>query len=135
MVVWAEGSGNLARINPMQRFHFRLSLVPKSGAEYAYLYETFAKLHKFWGPLPAFICNWVYVMVLRPAEVAILVLICVTYTLEPIRHRIGLDCMPEHDKRNLYKLLAMMTLCKATFYCSLFLSDCFVSTCFCFQLL
>lgn len=88
------------------------SKVPKSGAEYAYLFETFSKMHKFWGPLPSFICNWVYVMVLRPAEVAILILICVTYAFEPFRHQIGLDTMDENDKQNLYKLLAMATLCK-----------------------
>lgn len=88
------------------------SQVPKSGAEYAYLFETFSKMHKFWGPLPAFICNWVYVMVLRPAEVAILILICVTYAFEPVRHQIKLDSMDESDKQNLYKMLAAATLCK-----------------------
>lgn len=86
--------------------------VPKSGAEYAYLFETFSKMHTFWGPLPAFICNWVYVMVLRPAEVAILILICVTYALEPFRYVIGLHAMDETDKQNVYKLLATATICK-----------------------
>jgi solute carrier family 7 (L-type amino acid transporter), member 9/15 len=35
------------------------TVIPKSGAEYAYLIETYKKSHKFWGPLPAFICSWV----------------------------------------------------------------------------
>lgn len=39
-------------------FQYLLETVPKSGAEYAYLYDTFSKMHKFWGPLPAFTCNW-----------------------------------------------------------------------------
>lgn len=91
---------------------FFLLKVPKSGAEYAYLFETFAKMHSFWGPLPAFICNWVYVMVLRPAEVAILILICVTYAFEPFRYQIGLDSMDETNKQNIYKMLAVAVLCK-----------------------
>lgn len=57
--------------------------------------------------------NWVYVMVLRPAEVAILILICVTYTLAPLEHQIGLDTMDEEWKENFYKLLAIAMLCKA----------------------
>lgn len=36
-------------------------LVPRSGAEYVYLIEAFAKTNKFWGPLPSFVCAWVYV--------------------------------------------------------------------------
>lgn len=85
--------------------------VPKSGAEYAYLLETFSELHKFWGPLPAFICNWVYVMVLRPAEVAILILICVTYAIEPIRHKIHIDLLEEEYKNDFYKVLAIAIIC------------------------
>lgn len=93
-------------------YHHNSSIVPKSGAEYAYLYETFAKLHKFWGPLPAFTCNWVYVMILRPAEVAILTLICVEYAIEPLRTSIGLDHMSESRRDMLYKCLAVSTLRK-----------------------
>lgn len=37
------------------------TVVPRSGAEYAYLIEAFAKTNKFWGPLPSFVCAWVYV--------------------------------------------------------------------------
>jgi solute carrier family 7 (L-type amino acid transporter), member 9/15 len=37
------------------------TVVPRSGAEYAYLIEAFAKTDKFWGPLPSFVCAWVYV--------------------------------------------------------------------------
>lgn len=85
--------------------------VPKSGAEYAYLLETFGKQHKFWGPLPAFICNWVYVMVLRPAEVAILILICITYSIEPIGHNIGFNQLDPVYKQHFKKLLAISVLC------------------------
>lgn len=48
------------------------TLVPRSGADYAYLLEGMQKLHRFWGPLPAFICAWVFVLFLRPAEVAVI---------------------------------------------------------------
>ncbi|CAH2234897.1 jg23508 [Pararge aegeria aegeria] len=50
------------------------TVVGKSGAEYAYFQAAFGKMHKFWGPLPSFICAWIYVVILRPAEVAIIVL-------------------------------------------------------------
>lgn len=93
-------------------FFFLNFTVPKSGAEYAYLLETFGKLHRFWGPLPAFICNWVYVMILRPAEVAILILICITYSIEPIQHNIGLDNLDDAYKKHFEKLLAISVLCK-----------------------
>lgn len=92
------------------------NLVPKSGAEYAYLYETFGKLHKFWGPLPAFICNWVYVMVLRPAEVAIIILICASYAIQPISHLIGLDVIEEDKRKLVFKLLAISLLGKIIWY-------------------
>jgi solute carrier family 7 (L-type amino acid transporter), member 9/15 len=42
------------------------TVIPKSGAEYAYLIETYKKSHKFWGPLPAFICSWVRETCLGP---------------------------------------------------------------------
>lgn len=48
------------------------TLVPRSGADYAYILEGMQKLHRFWGPLPAFICAWVFVLFLRPAECAVI---------------------------------------------------------------
>lgn len=88
--------------------------MPKSGAEYAYLYESFAKLHKFWGPLPAFICSWVYVVVLRPAEVAIIIMTFATYTIQPLRPYIGLDRISEENQHVVVKVLSLLTLCKRT---------------------
>lgn len=84
--------------------------MPKSGAEYAYLFETFGKFNKFWGPLPAFICNWIYVMVLRPAEVAILILICSGYAIQPISHLIGLNDIDEVYQQAFYKLLSILLI-------------------------
>lgn len=46
------------------------TIVPRSGADYAYLMEAFSSTHKLWGPLPSFVCAWIYVLFLRPAEIA-----------------------------------------------------------------
>lgn len=64
------------------------TVVGKSGAEYAYFQEAFGKSHKFWGPLPAFICAWIYVVILRPAEVAIIVMTFAEYAILPFTSNI-----------------------------------------------
>ncbi|XP_055382611.1 b(0,+)-type amino acid transporter 1-like [Condylostylus longicornis] len=84
--------------------------VPKSGAEYAYLIETFKEQNKFWGPLPAFICAWVYVIVLRPAEVAVIVLTFAEYSVQPFSHLIGLDKMTQEDQTQIVKLISLLAL-------------------------
>lgn len=86
------------------------TVVPRSGAEYAYLMETFKKQHKFWGPLPGFVCAWVIVIVLRPAEVAIIILTFSEYFVEPFGKFIGFEEMSEHDKSRFIKLVAVLTL-------------------------
>jgi L-type amino acid transporter 9 len=64
-------------------------LVPRSGAEYVYFKEAFGGLHKFWGPLPSFLCSWVYVVVLRPAEVAVIIMAFSQYVCQPLEMYIG----------------------------------------------
>lgn len=96
----------------MNLTQFYTFLVPKSGAEYAYLHESFSKMHKFWGPLPAFICSWVYVVVLRPAEIAIIVMTCARYTIQPISAYIGLDQLNSEHQELVIKLFALLTLCE-----------------------
>ncbi|XP_063831563.1 b(0,+)-type amino acid transporter 1-like [Ostrinia nubilalis] len=59
------------------------TVVGKSGAEYAYFQEAFGNTHKYWGPLPSFICAWIYVVILRPAEVAIIVMTFAEYAIQP----------------------------------------------------
>ncbi|CAK1553321.1 unnamed protein product [Leptosia nina] len=59
------------------------TVLGESGAEYAYFREAFGKMHKFWGPLPSFICAWIYVVILRPAEVAIIVMTFAQYAIQP----------------------------------------------------
>lgn len=85
-------------------------LVPRSGAEYVYFQEAFGSLHKFWGPLPSFLCSWVYVVVLRPAEVAVIIMAFSQYVCQPLEMYIG-DM--EADSRDLArKCIAVLTLGK-----------------------
>lgn len=59
------------------------TLIPKSGAEYTYLYEAYSPLSHKVGQIPAFLFAWMTVMVLRPASIAIITLSFATYCLEP----------------------------------------------------
>uniref|UniRef100_A0A182WIH6 b(0,+)-type amino acid transporter 1 n=1 Tax=Anopheles minimus TaxID=112268 RepID=A0A182WIH6_9DIPT len=86
------------------------TVVPRSGAEYAYLIEAFKKSHSFWGPLPSFICAWVYVMILRPAEIAVIILTFAEYSILPFRHLLGLEHMPAEDLHLLIKLIGILGL-------------------------
>jgi solute carrier family 7 (L-type amino acid transporter), member 9/15 len=86
------------------------TVVPRSGAEYAYLIEAFSKTDKFWGPLPSFVCAWVYVMVLRPAEIAVIILTFAEYSIQPFHQMFNLDTMDEHDKGLIIKIVALLAL-------------------------
>lgn len=83
------------------------TVVGKSGAEYSYFEEAFGKIHKFWGPLPSFSCAWIYVMVLRPAEVAVIVMTFAEYAIQPFIP----DLHPDY-KGNAIKLTSLAALCK-----------------------
>lgn len=43
------------------------TVIPRSGAEYAYFVDSFGPLHKFWGPLPAFLYSWLMVVSYSPS--------------------------------------------------------------------
>lgn len=86
------------------------TVIPKSGAEYAYLFETFSKQHKFWGPLPAFLCSWVYVVILRPAEIAVIVLTCAEYSIQPLAGVLGIDALSADDQMRVTKLISLLML-------------------------
>ena len=53
------------------------TMIPKSGCEYAYLYEAF-------GPIPAFLFSWVSMILLKPSSVAIIALTCAEYVMVPL---------------------------------------------------
>lgn len=86
------------------------TVVPRSGAEYAYFQETFSGMHPYWGRLPSFVCSWIYIMVLKPAEVAVLVLTFAEYTIEPIAGMIGYHNMSYYHQQTLKKLIGILTL-------------------------
>ncbi|KAK9891437.1 hypothetical protein WA026_014672 [Henosepilachna vigintioctopunctata] len=60
------------------------TVIPRSGAEYAYFFDSFGPLHKFWGNLPAFIYSWMMVFVIRPAEIAVIILTFAEYFCQPL---------------------------------------------------
>ncbi|PSN40528.1 hypothetical protein C0J52_12262 [Blattella germanica] len=88
-------------------------LMPRSGAEYVYLQEAFGNLHKFWGPLPSFLCSWVYVMVCRPAEVAVIILAFSEYVCQPFEMYFGAISMEYRDLAR--KLISLIGLALLTF--------------------
>jgi solute carrier family 7 (L-type amino acid transporter), member 9/15 len=85
------------------------AVVPRSGAEYAYFIEAFGKLHPFWGPLPSFVCAWVYVMVLRPAEVAVIILTFSQYVFQPFEESLIGEIDKDH-RAVVLKLIALVAL-------------------------
>lgn len=91
------------------------TIVPRSGAEYAYLLECFKGLHPFWGPLPSFVCAWVYIVILRPAEVAVIILTFAEYSIQPFANMIGMNDLSDADQDEIIKLVALMALGVITF--------------------
>ena len=66
-IIMLQGALSLAELG---------TIVPESGGEYAYLLKAF-------GPLPAFLFAWMFVILLRPASVAIMALTCAKYIIVP----------------------------------------------------
>ncbi|KAG5887524.1 hypothetical protein JTB14_022136 [Gonioctena quinquepunctata] len=81
------------------------TLVPRSGSEYAYFVDSFNPLHKFWGPLPAFIYSWIMIVAIRPAEIAILLLTFSQYFCQPI-----LDAFCMNDPIDNNKIITTIAL-------------------------
>lgn len=100
------------------------TVIPRSGGEYAFLLESFSKLHPFWGPLPAFICSWVFVVVLRPAAIAVVILTFAEYSMQPFSSLLGLDGLSEEDQENVVKLIALLGLGEFTSECYLWRESC-----------
>lgn len=71
--------------------------------------EAFSKRGKF-GPLPAFVCSWVYVMILRPAEIAIIILTFAEYSIQPFHQVLGLDNLTAESKSYIIKIVALLAL-------------------------
>ncbi|XP_017881509.1 b(0,+)-type amino acid transporter 1-like [Ceratina calcarata] len=89
------------------------TVVPRSGAEYAYFIEAFSPLHRYAGEIPAFICSWVYVMLLRPAEVAVVMLTFAEYSVQPFSGY--LKDLSAESMFTLKKLIALLALSLITY--------------------
>lgn len=81
------------------------TMIPKSGAEYIYMYEGF-------GPLPGFLYAWTSTIILKPSQVAIICLAFGAYVIEPF----FATCSDREDLVPLVKLLAAMAIGKLIFY-------------------
>lgn len=65
------------------------NVVPRSGAEYSFLMEAFGSLHKFWGPLPAFVCALINVFVLSPSSAAVITMTFSEYVCQPFAYHMS----------------------------------------------
>ncbi|KAJ8931213.1 hypothetical protein NQ314_015910 [Rhamnusium bicolor] len=84
------------------------TLVPRSGSEYAYFMDSFGPLHKFWGNLPSFVYSWIMIVIIRPAEVAVIVLTFSEYLCQPI---LNIFCIKNPgDTEKVIKAIALVAL-------------------------
>lgn len=74
LVVWA-GCGILALLGSLCYCEMG-TMIPKSGAEYSYLYEAF-------GPLPAFLYSWTLALIIRPSSLSVVALTFARYVSQP----------------------------------------------------
>lgn len=82
-------------------------MIRKSGADYAYIMETF-------GPFLAFIRLWIECMIVRPCSQAIVALTFSVYVMKPFFP----ECQPPEDAA---RMLAVCCICKyANIQCSYF---------------
>nr|CAH0108377.1 unnamed protein product [Daphnia galeata] len=90
------------------------TLIPKSGGEYIYFLEAFGPLHKFFGPILAFIFAWVTVFLINPSSVAILSLSFAKYLSSPILTAVNF-CQDDYLSYVLDRLLATICIGAITF--------------------
>ena len=74
LVVWA-GCGFLALLGSLCYCEMG-TMIPKSGAEYSYLYEAF-------GALPAFLYSWTLALIIRPSSLSVVALTFARYVSQP----------------------------------------------------
>lgn len=86
------------------------TVVPRSGAEYTYFIDSYGPLHKFWGNVPAFLCSWIFVVVPRPAELAVITLTFAEYFCAPIAEALCIEDAASFEY--VKKLVAMLALGK-----------------------
>lgn len=74
LVIWA-GCGFLALLGSLCYCEMG-TMIPKSGAEYSYLYDAF-------GPLPAFLYSWTLALIIRPSSLTVVALTFARYVSQP----------------------------------------------------
>uniref|UniRef100_A0A1B6FK86 b(0,+)-type amino acid transporter 1 n=1 Tax=Cuerna arida TaxID=1464854 RepID=A0A1B6FK86_9HEMI len=112
LIIWAA-CGGISLLGALA-FAELGTVVPQSGAEYSYFRAAFSPLHKFFGPLPSFLYVWVVVLILRPAEVAIIVLTFAEYIYSPIASAISAE-LTYFKQELLKKLIGTLALGVITF--------------------
>lgn len=65
--------------------------------------------------MPAFVCSWVFVMILRPAEIAVITLTCSNYGIQPLETYIGLDRATAAERSQFVMIVAILLLGIITF--------------------
>ncbi|KAG0726336.1 Y+L amino acid transporter 2 [Chionoecetes opilio] len=99
LIVWAV-SGLLSLVGALCYAELG-TLIPRSGGDYAYIYEVF-------GPLPAFLFLWVTLLVILPTSNTVMALTFATYIIKPAFP--NCDTLPEIP----VKLLAAVVICFLT---------------------
>lgn len=92
------------------------AVVPRSGGEYAFFTEAFGSLHKFWGPLPAFVFSFVYILLLQPCAAAIVTLTSAEYLVESVLSLVCIQANTLWLKRIIAIAEISKKICK---YCNL----------------
>ncbi|XP_056014964.1 b(0,+)-type amino acid transporter 1-like [Ostrea edulis] len=82
------------------------TMIPKSGGEHSYLMHTYGKLNKCFGPIPAFLFDWVGLFIIRPTMFAIMTLSLGTYAIKPF----FLDCQPPESAIKAVSLSAIIVI-------------------------
>ncbi|XP_037078394.1 b(0,+)-type amino acid transporter 1-like [Pollicipes pollicipes] len=107
LLVWF-GCGVLSMLGALCYIELGL-LIPESGAEFTYLFHGLGPLHRFLGPLPAFLQSWSTNLLTLPASTAVLSLAFAEYCIQPFYAR---PCAPPPMA---VPLLAVITCCLVTF--------------------
>ncbi|KAF0293207.1 b(0,+)-type amino acid transporter 1 [Amphibalanus amphitrite] len=89
LLVWL-GCGVLSTLGALCYIELGL-VIPESGGEFSYLFRGFGPLHRFFGPLPAFLASWIINLITMPASTAILSLAFAEYCVQPF---FSVECPP-----------------------------------------
>lgn len=81
-------------------------MITKSGAEYAYLKDSFGPLHNSLGPIPAFLFAWTSVLIMKPALFGVVAMSFGLYAVEPFY-----PCGPSDIAVKLVGVLCLLLIC------------------------